>query len=376
MEDVIQTLRDMVQINSVNPAYEGGTGESGIASYIRRFFADRGIEVSEQTVFPERPNVLARVPGREPSRRVLLEAHMDTAGTTGMDGPPFEARIENGRLYGRGACDTKAGLAAMMHAVAEVAAGSPQPKCEILFAAAADEEHTYRGVVSLCEGLRADAAVVSEPTSLRLVTATKGCLRFRVHVKGKAAHSSKPHLGVNAVSQMARMIVALEKDAEQLAGTVHPLLGPATFNIGIIRGGTQVNIVPDSCAIEIDRRLLPGEEPEAVWNRYARLIDGYRDFLPGLDATLEPMIQDLPLETPGTARVAQVAAEVLADLGLDPAPVGVPYGSDASKLARAGVPSVVFGPGSIDQAHAATEFVTCGEVKLALEFYRRFLVDY
>jgi acetylornithine deacetylase len=168
---------------------------------------------------------------------------------------------------------------------------------------------------------------------------------------------------------MARLIMAREKDAEELARTAHPLLGPATFNIGVIHGGTQVNIVPDSCAIEIDRRLLPGEEPATVWDRYVSLIDG-------LDAMLEPMLQDLPLDTPASARVVQVAAEVLADLGLDPEPVGVPYGSDASKLARAGVPSVVFGPGSIDQAHAATEFVACDEVKQALEFYSRFLMAY
>ena len=375
MQDVIQTLRELIQINSVNPAYESGAPEAGIASYIRRFFTDRGIKVCEQIVFPERPNVLARVPGRDPSRRVVLEAHMDTAGITGMDRPAFEARIGNGRVYGRGACDTKAGLAAMMHAVARVAAG-PQPPCEVLFAATADEEHSYRGVVKLCEGLQADAAVVSEPTSLRLVRATKGCVRFRVHVRGKAAHSSKPHLGVNAVSHMARLIVALEEDAQQLDRTVHPLLGPATFNIGIIRGGTQVNIVPDSCTIEIDRRLLPGEEPESVWDHYGRLVEACRDTLPGLDATLEPTIRDLPLETAGTARVVQVAAQVLADLGLDAEPAGVPYGSDASKLARAGIPSVVFGPGSIDQAHAATEFVSCDEVRQALEFYSRFLVAY
>ena len=152
----------------------------------------------------------------------------------------------------------------MMHALARVAAAGRRPPCEVIFAGAADEEYSYRGVVKLCEGLRADAAVVSEPTSLRLVVATKGCVRFRVCVRGKAAHSSKPWLGVNAVSNMARVVTAVEEDARSLDGTGHPLLGSATFNIGIIRGGTQINIVPDSCAIEIDRRLLPGEEPDEV----------------------------------------------------------------------------------------------------------------
>ena len=375
MEPVIQTLRDLIQINSVNPAYEGGVPESRIAAYVRRFFEEHGIAVREQEVIAERPNVLASVPGREPGRRVVFEAHMDTAGITGMDVPAFEPTIENGRIYGRGACDTKAGLAAMMHAV--VRAGASAPRCEVLLAATADEEYSYRGVVKLCDGLEADAAVVSEPTSLRLVIATKGCVRFRIHVKGRAAHSSKPHLGLNAVSRMARLISALDGAAEELARTTHPLLGPATFNIGIIRGGTQVNIVPDSCTIEIDRRLLPGEEPQAVWESYGRLIEGCRDSLPDLDARIErPMLQDLPLETARAARVVEIAREVLSDLGLDAEPVGVPYGSDASKLARAGVPSIVFGPGSIDQAHAAVEFVDCNEVLRAVEFYSRFLLAY
>jgi acetylornithine deacetylase len=377
MEDVIQTLRELIRINSVNPAYQGGVSESGVAGYIRRFFEVRGIEISEQDVFPGRPNILARVPGREPSQRVVFEAHMDTAGITGMDIPPFEPRVADGRVYGRGACDTKAGLAAMMHAVARVAADPAKARCEIVLAATADEEYSYRGVVKLCEGLRSEAAVVAEPTSLRLVIATKGCVRFRILVRGKAAHSSKPHLGVNAVAHMARLIVALEEDAKKLRAAIHPLLGTATFNIGTVRGGTQVNIVPDACAIEIDRRLLPGEEPLEVWERYGRVIDECRVVLPELEATLEaPMLQDLPLETAPSLRVAQIGSEVLASLGMAAEPVGVPYGSDASKLARAGVPSVVFGPGSIDQAHAATEFVACDQVYQALEFYYRFLVAY
>jgi acetylornithine deacetylase/succinyl-diaminopimelate desuccinylase-like protein len=196
-------------------------------------------------------------------------------------------------------------------------------------------------------------------------------------VRGKAAHSSKPHRGVNAVAHMARLILALEEDAKKLQATTHPLLGTATFNIGTVRGGTQVNIVPDACAIEIDRRLLPGEEPLEVWKCYGRVIDQCRVVLPELEATLEsPMLQDLPLETSPSLRVAQIGSEVLASLGMAAEPVGVPYGSDASKLARAGVPSVVFGPGSIDQAHAATEFVACDQVNQAVEFYYRFLVAY
>jgi acetylornithine deacetylase len=368
--DVIATLADLVRINSVNPAYADGVPEAAVAAYIRAFFQGRGIAVSEQDVLPGRPNILAEIAGREPGTRIVFEAHTDTAGIYGMTVPPFKPEIRDGRLYGRGSCDTKGALAAMMHAVAAVAESGITPRCGVLFCGAADEEYAYRGVLKLCQGLRASAAIVAEPTSLRLTVATKGCVRFVVRARGKAAHSSKPHLGVNAVADMARLIVALEDDARKLAARPHPLLGPATFNIGTIRGGTQVNIVPEECAIEIDRRLLPGEEPDQVWKDYRRRVEQLGGFVE------EPMLQDLPLETAVNDPVVAVASETLADLGLNPEPIGVPYGSDASKLSRAGVPSVVFGPGSIDQAHAAEEFVDCEEVSKAFEFYRRFILNY
>ncbi len=270
---VIQTLADLVRIDSVNASYEGGAGEKEIASWVQRFFAQRGIEVWEQEVFPDRPNVIARLRGRDPSRRVILEAHTDTVSVQGMRIPPFEPRIEDGKLYGRGSCDTKAGLAAMMHAAASLHEEGIQPPCDVWLAAVVDEEFFYRGVVQLCEGLTADAALVAEPTGLRAVIASKGVLRWRIVVRGKAAHSGKPHLGVNAINQMARVILAMEEDHQRLAARVHPLLGPATLNVGVIRGGVQVNFVPDSCSIEIDRRLLPGETVMDVLGGYQQLLD-------------------------------------------------------------------------------------------------------
>ncbi len=372
---VIQTLADLVRINSVNTAYEGGPGEKEIASYVRAFFERRGIEVWEQEVFPGRPNVIARLPGRDSSKRLILEAHMDTVSVTGMSIPPFESRIDAGKLYGRGSCDTKGGLAAMMHAVADMNEAAEQPSCEVWLAAVVDEEHAYRGVARLCEGITADAAIVAEPTSLRVVTATKGVLRWRMRVQGKAAHSSKPHLGVNAITQMARVLLELEKENERLACHPHPLLGPATCNVGVIHGGVQVNFVPDECVIELDRRLLPGERVEAVLAHYQGLLNELQARHLGLQVTQEmpPLLTDEALETDADSAPARAASAVLAEMGLEAAPCGVPFGSDASKLARAGVPSLVFGPGSIDQAHAAVEFVEIDQVVKASEFYRKFI---
>jgi acetylornithine deacetylase len=373
MTPVLETLAGLVRINSINPAYEGGRPESGVAALIGQFFSERGIETWQQEVLAGRPNLIARLPGREASRRIVFEAHTDTASVAGMSIPPFEPELRGGLLYGRGACDTKAGLAAMMHALASLARERRVPPCEVWVVAAADEEYSYRGVLKLCEGLTAAAGVVSEPTSLRLVTAHKGCVRFQVHTRGRAAHSSKPQLGVNAIAAMARAVLAIEKDAESLAGLSHPLLDHPTCNIGLIRGGTQVNIVPDSCSIDIDYRLLPCQRIPDVLEHYDRLLASVPDVQVRRGSV---MLESVALETPADSPAAVVAAQVLRDMGLEAAPAGVPYGSDASKLSRAGVPSIVLGPGSIDRAHAAVEYVECEQVEQAFEFYRRFMLAF
>ncbi len=371
---VIQTLSAMIRINSVNSFYEGGPGEREIATFVREFFEQRGIVAWEQEVFPNRPNVIARLPGRDSSRRVILEAHMDTVSVMGMGIAPFDPRIEDGKLFGRGSCDTKGGLAAMMHAVASLHEEDFTPPCEVWLAAVVDEEFSYRGVVKLCEDLTAHAAIVAEPTGLRAIITGKGVLRWRITVRGKAAHSSKPHLGVNAINHAARIVLAIEEDSARLAAQVHPLLGPATVNVGIIGGGVQVNFVPDQCVIEIDRRLLPGESGPAVLAHYQGLLDSLKAQHPTFDAVMEPpRILDEALETPADSAPAQLASAVLAEMGLEATPGGVPFGSDASKLSRAGIPSLIVGPGCIDQAHAADEFVDITEVERAVTFYHEFI---
>lgn len=377
LSPVIQTLAQLVRINSVNSSYAGGPGERELGTWVRRFFEERRFEVTEQEVFPGRSNVIVRLPGRNAARRVILEAHLDTVSVQGMTIPPFEPRVEEGRLFGRGSCDTKGGLAAMMHAVLAVRDSGTVPPCEVWLAAVVDEEFSFRGVVKLCEGLTAHAAIVAEPTSLRAVIAHKGVLRWRIVVRGRAAHSSKPHLGINAIEHMARLVLALEQDSRTLATRVHPLLGPGTCNVGVIRGGVQVNFVPDECAIEIDRRLLPGEKADAVLAHYQGVLDSLRAQHSGFDAVMEtPMLVDEALETPADSRAAQLAGALLGEMHLDPTLCGVPFACDASKLARQGVPSFVFGPGSIDRAHTAAEYVEIDEVERAVEFYREFILRF
>ncbi|MBO0858201.1 MAG: M20 family metallopeptidase [Chloracidobacterium sp.] len=372
----LKTLSELVAINSVNPAYANGRKEEAIQRYILDFFKAAGFPTETQEALPGRPNVIAKLAGRDPSRRLILEAHVDTVGIDDMTISPFEPVLRDGLLYGRGACDAKGGLAAMMHALIEAREICDQPPCDVWLAATVDEEFSYRGALNLCEGLSATGAIIAEPTSLRLVIASKGCLRSRITVNGQAAHSSKPHLGVNAITRMARVLAALEEEEGRLNEKLHPLVGAPTLNVGIIRGGAQVNIVPNECSIEVDRRIVPGETVIEVQARYDQLFDGLRREIPDLKISQYRILEDWPMETAANAHIVQIASAALQYVNLNSKPTGVPFGSDASKLSRIGIPSIVFGPGSIDQAHTADEFVPVDEVIIATQIYKEIIRNF
>jgi len=380
---VIDSLASLIAIDSVNPEF-GGPGEGGVADFLEQRLHDAGIETRRTEVLPGRDNVVGIVPGRDRSRQVVLEAHMDVVSIAGMTIPPFAPVIDDGRIYGRGSCDTKAGLAGMLHAVIDIHRSRVAPPCDIWLAAVIDEEYLFRGVTRLCDDLPATvpgmpprAAIVAEPTEMRVVVATKGVVRWEVVFHGRAAHSSKPHLGINAISHAAAFIREVDAMHAALAARRHPLLGPATGNVGLIGGGVQVNFVPDRCALQIDRRLLPGERAADVLAGYQSILDRMTADDPTVRAELvPPFLVDEALETAVDTRAATLAAEVARELGLDGEPVGVPYGSDASKLSRHGLDGIVFGPGSIDQAHGAVEYVDIGQVERAAEFYREFARRY
>jgi acetylornithine deacetylase/succinyl-diaminopimelate desuccinylase family protein len=377
MSSLYDTLSALIRINTVNPAYGDGGTEANALPLLRDFFSRLGIETREQEVFPGRHNLIARLPGSGP-RRLVLEAHLDTVSIKGMSIPPFEPTVLDGRMYGRGSVDDKAGLAAMLHAVSSIREDGIVPPCEVILAAVVDEEFSYRGVVKLCEELQADAAIVAEPTEMRVVIASKGVLRLRIHTRGKAAHSAKPHLGNNAITHMARLVLALEEEHRRLSKVQHPLLGSPTLNVGVIDGGVQVNFVPARCGIELDRRLLPGESASNVVEYYRRLLQMLSREHQGFDAEIEEplLLVDEALETPVDSAVVTTAQRASRSLGLQPEPCGVPFGSDASKLSRAGIPTIVFGPGSIDQAHSVDEYVELDQVTKAAAFYREFILNF
>jgi acetylornithine deacetylase/succinyl-diaminopimelate desuccinylase-like protein len=365
-------LRELIALPSVNPAFlqldPTHTGEHRVAEYLASIATQAKLEVEFQPVLPGRANLLARLtPARKVRTRILLAPHLDTVNAT--DPAMFKPRVRAGRLVGRGACDTKGSIAAMFTALLDLALSGRRPvETEIVFAGLVDEENSQSGSRALAaSGLKADLAVVGEPTRNRVVTAHKGSLWLKLETRGRAAHGSRPELGSNAVHTMARVVDLLEtKYARSLGRRRHPLLGCATISVGAIAGGTQANIVPDYCSILIDRRTLPGEKESGVWREIRDLLAqrGLRAWL--VNGKEAPC---LPLETdPALPLVRQL----LASMGQSQ-PAGVHYFCDASVLAHDGIPSVVFGPGDIAQAHTIDEWISLEELERAKGMVLRFL---
>jgi len=432
-------LAELIALPSVNPAFlspEVGTarravrweaelppdaraacpylpaGEQRVADFLATVAARAGLEVEFQKVLPAefkrwgetpsspnfqsglerlsphrsdlvRSNVIARLlPRNKVHQTILLAPHLDTVGA---DDSQFVPRRKNGRLYGRGACDTKGSVAAMLTALCELANAKSRPlETEIVFAGLVDEENAQAGSRALVgqasrlsltfreNGDRRDAcptalAIVGEPTRLQVVTAHKGSLWLQLETRGKAAHGATPQLGQNAVHEMARIVDALETDyAAQLRRRRHPLLGTATVNVGVISGGAQPNIVPDRCVITIDRRTLPGETEMSVRREIAALLRAKRLSAKISSTKLAPC---LPLET---SPKLPLVWHFLQSVG-QARPAGADFFCDAAVLSRGGIPSVVFGPGDIAQAHTADEWISLDSLERGKDLILRFL---
>jgi acetylornithine deacetylase/succinyl-diaminopimelate desuccinylase-like protein len=282
----------------------------------------------------------------------------------------FQPTLKGDRLFGRGACDTKGSIAAMLTALLNVARSPSRPQeTEIILAALVDEENNQSGSRALvANGSRANLAIVGEPTLLKVITAHKGDLWLTLRTRGKAAHGSRPELGRNAVHAMARVVEWLETDyAAKLAKKEHPLLGPATVNVGSIHGGTQPNIVPDSCEISMDRRTIPGESNAAVIRELRALLRAR-----GLVAEVtddKGAAPCWPMETSESLPLVQTLMQTAKQRG----PLGVRFFSDASVFAQGGTPAVLFGPGDIAQAHTADEWISLRSLEHGTHLLTQFL---
>jgi len=371
MSKTEKLLRELIALPSVNPAFlpakDPRSGEHRVGEFLAATAAKAGLEIEFQSVSAGRSNLLAVLsPKGKAERRILLAPHLDTVNAEPHQFTPVK---KGGKIFGRGASDTKGSAASMLTALLELARNGTRPsRTEIIFVGLADEEHGQLGSRTMARnGFKADLAIVGEPTRQKVVTAHKGSLWAQLETRGKSAHGSRPELGRNAVHEMARIVDLLETEyASGLQKRRHHLLGPPTVSVGTIRGGTQPNIVPDQCVILIDRRTVPGESEKSVMGEISSLLKTR-----GLGATInngkfEPC---LPMETDANLPLVR---QFLDSAG-QRKPEGVRYFCDASILSQGGIPSVVFGPGDIAYAHTIDEWIETASLDEATTVLLKFL---
>lgn len=349
---VVDVLGQLVSIPSVNPSLvpSEGAGESAIAEFACAWLNARGVAAWLEEAAPGRPNVVASTEGGA-GPTVVLCAHLDTVGTAGMTIPPYEARVEEGRLYGRGSYDMKGSAAAIMVAMTQLVT---RPRAgRVMAALVADEEHASLGAFDFVRRHSADACIVTEPSEGALVLAHKGFVWAEIMTTGRAAHGSRWDLGVSAIGKMGRIVAALEEfDRTELRRRVHPLVGSASLHCAMIAGGTGLSTYAPECRLKVERRTLPGETPAQVAEELDAVVRrAGEDASVGVFFARDPFTCD-----PHWPIVASVREAVKEVVGQSPAETGVGYWMDAAVFGAAGIPTVNYGPSGAG-AHEPVEWV-------------------
>jgi acetylornithine deacetylase len=322
----------------------GGAGETEIAAFIAGWAQAAGLDVEVLEATPGRPSVVVRSRGTGGGRTLLLCGHIDTVTVEGMTHQPFDPRIDGDRLYGRGAYDMKAGVAAALVACRDAAALGLRG--DVVVAAVADEEHASRGVQEVLRSITADAAIVTEPTESRVAVAHKGFVWIEVDIPGRAAHGSRPHLGEDAIVKSGPLLTGIGELDAALSAREHPLLGRGSVHASLIAGGEELSSYPARCTISLERRTLPGESgADAEAEIAARLPEG---------AVQRTLLVREPFEVDPGEDIVALLREATPE---DPEVVGVSYWADAAFIAAAGIPTALYGPGG-EGAHAAEEWVS------------------
>ncbi|HTL51971.1 MAG TPA: M20 family metallopeptidase [Planctomycetota bacterium] len=364
---VVRLLADLIAIPSVNVDPETSdrcNPEAGMVDYLERYLTRLGGKAERREVRSGRQNLLVRFPGRDRSKTLALEAHIDTVGVAGMTIPPHTPQIINNRITGRGSCDTKGSLAAFVEAIERVVESKQLPPWDLLLIAMMGEETGCEGAIALANsGFKADACLIGEATFCKPMIAHKGSVWFRISTAGQTAHGSTPHLGVNAIYRMRHVLSALETVVPaKLSATKDPLLGSPTLSCGIITGGEKPNVVPAQCTVQLDGRILPGADPQKFVNDIMLWVSAAAGDAAG-PLTAHGMVFSLPFqiarEHPFTETVLKASRKVLGDSAQ---PIGGAFFSDAGPLAAAGTPCIVFGPGDIGKAHTPDEYLDVDEL--------------
>lgn len=371
-----EKLKELIPLRSTTPPGD----VRPVVDALLEFAAALGAASSLQEVEPGRHNCLITL-DFGPGRTLVFNSHMDVNNPSGQiwSFDPFAPFEKDGKLYGLGACDTKGSMAAMLTAFERAAADPRGIHGKILFTAVMGEEAGGIGSRFLVEhGLSGGAGVVGEPTELEVCTAHKGTYMRKVVFHGKAAHSASSHLGVNAIDQAAQFCVLYRQLSEELKLSPHPVLGPANASVTIIQGGTRQNTIPETCALIIDRRLLPGETSEKADRELRGILDQLRERMPEASAAWEVIVSTVPSQTPSGEEIVSTALDAVnAVAGSGHEPRGFNAGCDMSKLVNtAGIPTVILGPGSLKNAHSPDEFVDLEQLDRAADIYERIIRAY
>ena len=368
MNELETLLSDLVSINSINPdLVPGSPGEGEIANYVARWLERAGLDVELVESVSGRPNVVGIAHGTGGGKTLLLNGHMDTVGIAGMP-DAHQPVIKEGRLYGRGSYDMKGGVAACMLAIAE--AKKQHLRGDVIFTGVIDEEYASLGTMDLAKRFQADGAIVAEFTELQLILAHRGFVWLEVETIGKAAHGSRPDLGVDAIVKMGKVLMELEKlDQKLRSNPTHPLLGSGSLHASLITGGQELSSYPERCILSAERRTLPGETPEAVEAEFLQIVQELQSSDSSFQAVIRRGIDRSPLETPEEAEIVQTIQSASTRVLHHSSPIaGVQFWTDAAVLSAAGIPSVLFGPAGTG-AHAVEEWVDLASVRSCAEIY-------
>jgi len=377
-EALLSLLQDLIQIESVNPSLASkGSGEAAIARYIGDYLSNLGLEVHFQEIEKNRVNVVGILKGSGGGPSLMLNGHTDTVSADSMEMDPFAAEENDGKIYGRGALDMKAGVAALITAVQSIITAGIKLQGDVILTLVADEEYASIGTETVVNEYTADAAIICEPTDLDIVIAHKGFAWTKIEIFGHAAHGSLPHIGVDAIVKAGKVLAAVDELGQtSLKKKTHPLLGSASIHASLIEGGTELSTYPDYCKIELERRNLPGEDRKQVTEEMQALLDNIRRQDNQFKADLEVFFFRPAFEISREQPIVQTVSRAYASaLNKTPKFEGMWGWLDSAILAQAGIPAVIFGP-SGEGAHAAVEHVDVQSVITTTRILVQSIIDF
>jgi len=377
-ESLLTLLQKLIQIDSVNPSLSNkGTGEAIIARYIGAYLNKLGLAVRFQEIEKNRVNVIGVLKGTGGGPSLMLNGHTDTVSADKMETDPFAAEKKGGKIYGRGALDMKAGVAALIMAAQTIIEAGIKLKGDLILTLVADEEYASIGTEAVVDECTADAAIICEPTDLEIVIAHKGFAWIKIEIFGQAAHGSLPHRGIDAIAKAGKVLAAIETLGEtDLNQKSHPLLGSPSIHASLIEGGTELSTYPDYCKIELERRNLPGEDRKAVTAEIQDLLQNIQRQDDRFKADFDVFFFRPAFEiSPDQPIVQTVSRSYESTFNKPPGFEGMWGWLDSAILAQAGIPAVIFGP-SGEGAHAAVEYVDVDSVITTTEVLVRSITNF